>query len=67
MGHKNVFFIFGIYYVVLKIVIYVMSDTGYASLEKILLKFEVIKVHLSSFRLFSTYLGLLIGAHVSLF
>ena len=67
MGHKNVFFIFGIYHVVLKIVIYVMSYTGYASLEKILLKFEVIKVDLSLFRLFSAYFSLLIGAHVSLF
>ena len=60
MGHKNVFFIFDFYYVALKIVTYVVSYTGYASLVKMLLKFELIKADLSSFRLFSAYLGLLI-------
>ena len=44
----------------LKIVAYVISYTGYASLVKILLKFELIKAHLSSFKLFSAYVGLLI-------
>ena len=43
-----------------------MSYTGYASLVKILLKFELIKAHLSSFRHFSAYLGLLIWAHLGL-
>ena len=43
-----------------KIVTYVMSYTGYTSLVKILLQFDLIKAHLSSFRLFSAYLGLLI-------
>ena len=51
MDHKNVFFIFEIYYdVAIKIVTYVMLYTGYASLVKILLKFELIKAHFSSFR-----------------
>ena len=40
-----------------------MSYTEYASLIKILLKFEPIKAGLSSFKLFSAYLGLLIWAH----
>ena len=35
-----------IYCVVLKIVTYVMPYTGYASLVKILLKFEFTKAHL---------------------
>ena len=52
------FLIFDIYYVALKIVTYIMSYTGYASLAKVLLKFELIKVYLISFRLFSAYLGL---------
>ena len=64
---KTHFLIFDIYYVALKIVTYVMSYTGYASLVKILLKFELIKAHLSSFRLFSAYLGWLIWAHIGLF
>ena len=68
MGDKNAFFlIFDIYYVALKIVTYVMSYFGYASLVKILLKFELIKAHLSSFRLFSAYLGFVIWAHLGLF
>ena len=50
VGHKNVFFIFNIYYVALKIVTYVMPYTGYASLVNILLKFELFKAHLRSFR-----------------
>ena len=51
MDNKNVFFIFDIYYdVAIKIVTYVMPYTGYASLVKILLKFELIKAHFSSFR-----------------
>ena len=66
MGHKNVFS-FDIYYIALKIVTYVISYTGYASLVKILLKFGLIKAHLRSFRLFSAYLGLLIWAHLGLF
>ena len=49
-GHKKVFFIFNIYYVALEIVTYVMHYTGYASLVNILLKFELIKAHLCSFR-----------------
>ena len=61
VGDKNAFFlIFDIYYVALKIVTYVISYTGYASLVKMLLKFELIKAHLNSFRFFSAYLGLLI-------
>ena len=44
-----------------------MYYTGYASLVKILLKFELIKAHLSSFRLFSAYLGLLIWAYLGQF
>ena len=44
-----------------------MSYTEYASLIKILLKFESIKAGLSSFKLFSAYLGLLIWAHLGLF
>ena len=59
--------IFDIYYIALKIVTYVMSYTGYASLVKILVIFELIQAHLSSFRLFSAYLGLLIWAHLGLF
>ena len=61
------FYIFDIYYLVLKIVTYVMSYNGYASLVKVLLKFELIKAHLSSFKLFSAYLGSLICAHLGLF
>ena len=60
MGHNNVFFIFDIYYVTLKFVTCVMSYTEYASLINILLKFEPIKAGLSSFKLFSVYLSLLI-------
>ena len=59
MSHKNGL-IFDIYYVALKIVTYGMSYIGYPSLVKILLKFELIKAILSSFRLFSAYLGLLV-------
>ena len=44
-----------------------MSYTLYASLVKFLLRFEIIKAHLSSFRLFSAYLGFLISAHLGLF
>ena len=44
-----------------------MSYTGHASLVKVLLKFELIKAHLSSFKLFSAYLGSLICAHLGLF
>ena len=44
-----------------------MSYTGYALLVKIVLKFELIKAHLSSFRFFSAYLHLLIWAHLGLF
>ena len=61
------FFIFDIYYVGLKIVTYVMSYTGYAPLVKKLFKCDVIKAHLSSFRLFSGYSGLLMRAHLDLF
>ena len=44
MGYKNAFFlIFDIYYVALKIIIYVMSYTWYAPLVKFLLRFELIK------------------------
>ena len=44
MGQKNVFLkiIFDIYNVALKIVTYVMSYTGHASLVKLLLTFELI-------------------------
>ena len=51
------FLIFDIYYVALKLLIYVMSYTGYASLVKFLLEFELIEAHLSSCRHFSAYLG----------
>ena len=60
MSHKNAFFVFDIYYVALKIVTYVMSYIGHTSLVKILLKLDLIKAHLSSFRFFPAYLGLLI-------
>ena len=60
MDHKNVFFIFDIYCLALKIATYVMSYTGYASLVKILLNLKLIKAHVSLFRVFSVYLGLLI-------
>ena len=60
MGHRSVFFIFDIYYVALKIVMYVISYTVYASLITILLKFEFIKAYLSSFRFFLAYLSSLI-------
>ena len=66
MGHKNGGF-FDIYYVALKMVTYVMPYIGYASLVKNLLKFDLIKAHLSSLRFFSTYLGLLTWAHLGLF
>ena len=47
MGDKNAFFlIFDIYYVVLKIVTYAMSYTGYASLVKFLLRFELVNPNL---------------------
>ena len=60
MGHWSVFFIFDIYYVALKIVMYVISYTVYASLIKILLKFEFIKAYLSSFRsILSSYRNIL--------
>ena len=49
------------------VITYVMSYTGYVSLVKILLKSELIRAHLSLFRLFSAYLRLLIGAHLGLF
>ena len=39
----------------------------YPSLVKILLKFELIKAHLSSFRFFSAHSGLLIWAHLGPF
>ena len=68
VGYKNaLFLIFDIYYVTLKIVTHGMSYTLYASLVKFLLRFEIIKAHLSSFRLFSAYLGFLISAHLGLF
>ena len=68
MGYKNAFFlIFDIYYVALKILTYVMSHTGYASLIKFLFRFELIKTHLSSFMLFSVYLGFLVWAHLGVF
>ena len=67
MGHETLFFIFDIYCVGLKFVTYVMSYTGYAALVNILLKFDLIKPYLNSFRLFSAYLGLLIWAHLGLF
>ena len=68
MGYKNLLFlIFNIYYAALKIVTYVMSYAGYASLVKFLSRFELIKAHMSSFRLFSAYLGFLISAHLGLF
>ena len=67
MDRKNVFFIFDIYYLALKIVTYVMSYTEYASLVKILLKLKLIKAHLSLFRLFSVYLDLFIWGHLGLF
>ena len=71
MSHKNVFFffflIFDIYYVALKILTYVMSYTGYASLVKFLLEFELIEAHLSSCRHFSAYLGLLMWTRLGLF
>ena len=44
-----------------------MSYTEYASPVNVLLKFELTKAHLSSFRLFSAYLRLLIWAHLGLF
>ena len=44
-----------------------MSYIGYASLVKILLKFDLIKAHLSSFRVFSAYLSLLVWAHLDQF
>ena len=51
-GLENVsFLIFDIYYVALKIVTYVISCTGYASMVKILVRFDLIKAPLSSFRL----------------
>ena len=80
VGYKNAFFlIFDIYYVALKIITYVMSYTWYASLVKFLFRFELIKAHLGSFRLyfrlfrlshlslfwvFSAYLGVLIWAYL---
>ena len=70
MGYKNVFFfrhllrLFKNRHIVIT---YIMSYTGYVSLVKILLKSELIRAHLSLFRLFSAYLGLLIGAHLGLF
>ena len=68
MGYKNAFLlIFDISYVALKTVTYVMSYTRYASLVKFLLRFELIKAHLSSFRVFSTNLDFLIWAHLGLF
>ena len=67
MDRKNVFFIFDIYYLALKIVTYVMSYTEYASLVKILLKLKLIKAHLSLFRLFSVSLDLFIWGHLGLF
>ena len=67
MDRKNVFFIFDIYYLALKIVTYVMSYTEYASLVKILLKLKLIKAHFSLFRLFSVYLGLFIWGYLGLF
>ena len=67
MDRKNVFFIFDIYYLALKIVTYVMSYTEYASLVKILLKLKLIKAHLSLLRLFSVYLGLFIWGYLGLF
>ena len=54
IGHKNGSFL-GIYYVALKIVTYVMSYAGYASLVKILFKSELIRAHLSSLRFFSLF------------
>ena len=68
MGYKNAFLlIFDISYVALKTVTYLMSYTRYASLVKFLLRFELIKAHLSSFRVFSANLGFLIWAHLGLF
>ena len=68
MGYKNAFFlIFGIYYVALKIVKYVMSYTWYALQVKFLLRFELIKAHWSSFSLFLAYLGFLIWAYLGIF
>ena len=61
------FLIFDIYYVTLKIVTYVMSYNRCASLVIFFFRFELIKTHLSSFRLFSAYLGFLIWAHLGLF
>ena len=44
-----------------------MSYTAHASLVKILLNLKLIKAHVSLFRVFSVYLGLLIWAHLGLF
>ena len=64
---KHFFLFFDIYYVAVKIVTYIMSYTGYASLVKILLKFDLMKAHLSLFRHFLAYLGLFIWAHLGPF
>ena len=58
--------IFNIYYALLKIVTNVMS-TLICITSKNLIKIEHIKAHLSSFKLFSSHLGLfrLIYAHLS--
>ena len=55
------------HYAALEIVTYVMSNTGYTPLVKILLKCELIKAHLSLFKLFPGYLGLLIWPNLGLF
>ena len=44
-----------------------MSYTVYTSQVQFLLRFELIKVHLSSLKLFSAYLGFLIWAYLGLF
>ena len=59
MKISHCFFIFDIYYVALKIVTYVMSYTEYTLLVKILLKFNLTKAHLNLFKLFISYLDLL--------
>ena len=67
VGDNNAFLlIFNIYYVALKIVTHFMSYTVYASQVNFLLRFELIKAHLSSFRLFLVYLGFLIWAYLGL-
>ena len=66
-GRQKHFLIFDIYYVALKIVTYVMYYTVYTSQVQFLLRFELIKVHLSSLKLFSAYLGFLIWAYLGLF